>query len=69
MPNSDRKELADGFPSRPDDLFAYQGLIVGSEAGYFTLSAVSSQPAAPFGASRQPSAVSSQRESLRPAWP
>jgi uncharacterized membrane protein len=31
------KELADGFPSRPEDLFAYQGLIIGSvEAGYFT---------------------------------
>jgi uncharacterized membrane protein len=30
-------ELADGFPSRPEDLFAYQGLIIGSvEAGYFT---------------------------------
>jgi uncharacterized membrane protein len=34
---SDPKELADGFPSRPEDLFAYQGLIIGSvEAGYFT---------------------------------
>jgi len=34
---ADPKELADGFPSRPEDLFAYQGLIVGSvEAGYFT---------------------------------
>ena len=34
---SDPKELAGGFPSRPEDLFAYQGLIVGSvEAGYFT---------------------------------
>jgi uncharacterized membrane protein len=33
----DAKELADGFPSRPEDLFAYQGLIIGSvEAGYFT---------------------------------
>jgi uncharacterized membrane protein len=31
------KELAGGFPSRPEDLFAYQGLIIGSvEAGYFT---------------------------------
>jgi uncharacterized membrane protein len=31
------KELADGFPTRPEDLFAYQGLIIGSvEAGYFT---------------------------------
>ena len=30
-------ELADGFPSRAEDLFAYQGLILGSvEAGYFT---------------------------------
>src|SRR5579864_8537228 len=34
---SDAKELASGFPSRPEDLFAYQGLIIGSvEAGYFT---------------------------------
>jgi uncharacterized membrane protein len=34
---SDPKELADGFPSRGEDLFAYQGLIIGSvEAGYFT---------------------------------
>jgi len=34
---SDPKELADGFPSRPEDLFVYQGLIIGSvEAGYFT---------------------------------
>ena len=34
---SDPKELADGFPTRPEDLFAYQGLIIGSvEAGYFT---------------------------------
>src|SRR3984885_14696770 len=34
---SDPKELAAGFPSRAEDLFAYQGLIIGSvEAGYFT---------------------------------
>ena len=34
---ADPKELAEGFPSRPEDLFAYQGLIIGSvEAGYFT---------------------------------
>ena len=34
---SDPKELADGFPSRDEDLFAYQGLIIGSvEAAYFT---------------------------------
>jgi uncharacterized membrane protein len=34
---SDPKELADGFPSRAEDLFVYQGLIIGSvEAGYFT---------------------------------
>lgn len=33
---ADPKELATGFPSRPEDLFAYQGLIIGSvEAGYF----------------------------------
>ena len=30
-------ELADGFPSRSDELFRYQGLIIGSvEANYFT---------------------------------
>src|SRR5580700_5034704 len=34
---ADPKELAEGFPSRPEDLFVYQGLIIGSvEAGYFT---------------------------------
>ncbi len=34
---SDPKELAGGFPSRAEDLFGYQGLIIGSvEAGYFT---------------------------------
>ncbi len=34
---SNPKELAEGFPSRPEDLFSYQGLIIGSvEAGYFT---------------------------------
>ncbi|MBZ5611034.1 MAG: glutamine amidotransferase [Acidobacteriia bacterium] len=34
---SDPKELADGFPSRAEDVFAYQGLIIGSvEASYFT---------------------------------
>jgi uncharacterized membrane protein len=34
---SNPKELADGFPSRPEDLFGYQGLIIGSvEAGFFT---------------------------------
>jgi len=34
---ADPKELADGFPSRAEDMFAYQGLIIGSvEAGYFT---------------------------------
>jgi hypothetical protein len=33
----DPKELADGFPSRCEDLFDYQGLIIGSvEVGYFT---------------------------------
>jgi uncharacterized membrane protein len=33
----DEKELADGFPSKPEDLFAFQGLIIGSvEANYFT---------------------------------
>jgi uncharacterized membrane protein len=34
---SDPKELADGFPTRAEDLFQYDGIIVGSvEAGYFT---------------------------------
>jgi len=34
---NDPKELADGFPSRPEDLFLYQGLILGSlNVGYFT---------------------------------
>ena len=34
---NDPKELADGFPTSADDLFAYQGMIIGSvEAGYFT---------------------------------
>jgi uncharacterized membrane protein len=33
----DPAELADGFPSRPEDLFAYSGIIVGSvQADYFT---------------------------------
>src|SRR5271156_4442143 len=34
---SDPKELENGFPVRPEDLFGYQGVILGSvEAGYFT---------------------------------
>ena len=34
---SDPKELENGFPSRPEELFQYQGIIIGSvEAGYFT---------------------------------
>ena len=34
---SDPKELESGFPVRPEDLFAYDGIILGSvEAGYFT---------------------------------
>ena len=33
---SDPKELESGFPVRPEDLFAYDGIILGSvEAGYF----------------------------------
>ena len=33
----DPKELADGFPSRAEDFFAYQAMIIGSvEANYFT---------------------------------
>jgi uncharacterized membrane protein len=34
---SDPKELENGFPVRPEDLFSYDGIILGSvEAGYFT---------------------------------
>jgi uncharacterized membrane protein len=34
---SDPSELADGFPVKADDLFKYDGIIIGSvEAGYFT---------------------------------
>ncbi|MGA1994435.1 MAG: glutamine amidotransferase [Bryobacteraceae bacterium] len=34
----DAKELADGFPSKAEDLFAFQGLIIGSvEANYFSV--------------------------------
>ncbi|HYK36546.1 hypothetical protein [Alloacidobacterium sp.] len=34
---SDPSELADGFPVRPEDLFGYAGIIIGSvDAGYFT---------------------------------
>ncbi len=34
---NDAKELAEGFPTRPEELFGFQGLIVGSvNAGYFT---------------------------------
>jgi len=33
----DSKELEDGFPSKPEELFTYQGLIIGTvEASYFT---------------------------------
>jgi uncharacterized membrane protein len=33
----DATELADGFPSRPEDLFGYAGIIIGSvDANYFT---------------------------------
>jgi uncharacterized membrane protein len=33
----DSKELEDGFPAKPEELFAYQGLIIGGvEASYFT---------------------------------
>ena len=35
----DEKELEDGFPVKPEELFAYQGLIIGgTEVGYFTAS-------------------------------
>lgn len=34
---SNPNELADGFPNKPEDLFEYQGLILGSvESGFFT---------------------------------
>jgi uncharacterized membrane protein len=33
----DEKEMADGFPSKPEELFPYEALIIGSvEANYFT---------------------------------
>ena len=36
----DPKELEDGFPAKPEELFAYQGLIIGGvEASYFTTAA------------------------------
>ena len=36
---ADAKELADGFPDKPEDLFAYQGVLLGSvEAAFFTTS-------------------------------
>lgn len=35
----DEKELIDGFPTKPEELFAYQGLIIGGvEASYFSTS-------------------------------
>jgi uncharacterized membrane protein len=35
--NSDKKQLEEGFPSKVEDLFQFQGLIIGSvEANYFT---------------------------------
>ena len=41
----DPKELEDGFPTKPEDLFAYQGLIIGSvEASYFTRHAAAGDP-------------------------
>jgi len=34
---ADPKELANGFPARPEDIFGYQAIILGSvEAGYFS---------------------------------
>ncbi len=34
---ADPSELADGFPTKPEDLFKYDGIIIGSvEAGYFS---------------------------------
>ena len=39
------KELEDGFPVKPEELFAYQGLIIGGvEASYFTPSAAAGDP-------------------------
>ena len=41
----DAKELEDGFPAKPEELFAYQGLIIGGvEAGYFTDGAAAGHP-------------------------
>ena len=35
--SADPSELADGFPTKAEDLFKYQAIIIGSvEAGYFT---------------------------------
>src|SRR5262245_18484826 len=36
-PSSKEKDLTDGFPAKPEELFQFQGLIIGSvEANYFT---------------------------------
>ncbi len=36
-PSMGEKDLVDGFPSKAEELFAYQGIIIGTvEAGYFT---------------------------------
>jgi hypothetical protein len=36
-PSSKEKDLEDGFPAKPEELFQFQGLIIGStEANYFT---------------------------------
>ena len=36
-PSMGEKDLEDGFPSKAEELFAYQGIIIGTvEAGYFT---------------------------------
>ena len=44
--SSDAKELEDGFPAKPEELFAYQGLIIGGvEASYFTRAAAAGDPA------------------------
>jgi uncharacterized membrane protein len=37
LPSPNRKGIEDGFPTRPEDLFQFDGLIIGSvEANYFT---------------------------------
>ena len=61
------KELAAGFPSRAEDLFAYQGLIIGSvEAAYFTPGAAGIDPRIRRSPRRRPAAA--RRSVLARRW-